>query len=176
MLANVADASSTLAYKLPQKTQAVILEMSSGRMTFIVFTNALFFVGTAFTMLVAPKADKHGLGPILIQVIAMSAFHFLCVFLGLLLAIRLCVIQIQDTKARPRAKGISIISLVLQTVALIVLALLQVFRPNPPSLPSWRTEWYGLYLERWSISINYLIIVVGDIFALCIRLSYLYSW
>jgi hypothetical protein len=141
--------------------------MSYESMTYIVFTHAFIFLGTAIVLLVAPDGD---LG----RSIAMDLFHWLCILIGFLLVIRLCALQVGDARARPRAEGISILSLVLQIVVLLVLALLQAFRPHPPLLPSWRTEYLGLYVDRWSLSVNYFIMVVGNIVALSLRVFHLY--
>ncbi|CZR50186.1 uncharacterized protein PAC_00058 [Phialocephala subalpina] len=152
------------------RTSAVPRGMSSDQMFFVVFAHAFFFLGTAIGLLVAPKASGlRGPADGVLQSLCTYVFHLLCIWLGLVQVIALCVAQVRDAWTSPRAKGISILSLALQVAALLALAVLQLFRPRAPLLPSWRTEFWGKFFEHWALSANYCIMVIGHVVALFIR-------
>jgi hypothetical protein len=122
-------------------------------------------------MLVSPRASGHrGVGGPLFQNMAIFALNVLCIVLGLGQVIALCGVQVRDALASPRAAGISRSSLALQILALLALALVQLFRPHVThDFDSWRTRFWGLYFDRWGVAVNYFIMVAGHVVALLIR-------
>jgi hypothetical protein len=171
LLANAENARLLQSDEPPREIRAVTLEVSYESMTYIVFTHAFIFLGTAIVLLLVEPDGEDSLG----RNMAMDIFHWLCILIGFLLVIRLCALQVRDARARPGAEGVSILSLVLQIIVLLVLALLQAFRPTVLNVPSrWRSIWWGFYVDRWSVSVNYFIMVVGHIVALSLRVFHSY--
>lgn len=155
------------------KQSAIALGRAPDNMAFLVFAHAFFFVGVSFGLLVSPRpsAQRGFAGPFLLA-LTTDVFNLVCILLGLGHVLALCVVQVRDAQANPRAKGVSIFSLVLQIIALLALAILQLLRPFPPLLPGWRTEIWGLFFDRWSVSVNYFLMVGGHVITLFIRLFY----
>ncbi|KAL1961911.1 hypothetical protein VTN77DRAFT_944 [Rasamsonia byssochlamydoides] len=170
-----ADASSVQGDEPSNETFAATSEMSSQRMTSVIATQALVFIIIAITSLVMPKVGKGrdiDLPAMLLWSMFRDIFYWLCIAMALTLVIGFCVFQVRDVMRARHDTG-SILSLALQVIVLLALALLQAFRPAYPETAS---RWRALvwYLQIGNVSVHYFIMSLGH--AICLGLRIYYSW